>query len=52
MHLFAGVFKGNLGSRFKDSWKALLSGTLLAGLMLALAGLYEAASLILAGQFG
>lgn len=52
VHLGAAVFKGQFGKRIKRSFAVLLSGTLLSGIMLAIAGLYEAVSLILAGHFG
>jgi hypothetical protein len=46
VHIFAGLFKGNFGKRLGESIRALLSVTLLSAIMLALAGLYEAATLI------
>ncbi|MFP6583028.1 MAG: hypothetical protein VCD00_10815 [Candidatus Hydrogenedentota bacterium] len=48
VNLTIGIFKNQFGRRLKQSCLALMSGTLLAALMLALAGLYEAATLILA----
>lgn len=47
-NLAVGIFKNQFGRRLKQSCLALMSGTLLAALMLAFAGLYEAATLILA----
>lgn len=45
---FVGAAKNDLWTHVKRGSRALLSGTLLAGIMLALAGLYEAVTLILA----
>ena len=45
--VFRGLQKDNLKERLKQGFKVVTSGTLLAGVMLGIAGLYEAASLIL-----
>ena len=47
-NLVAGAMKNEFLAGLKRSIQVLMSGTLLAGIMLALAALYEAATLILA----
>lgn len=49
-HLALFIFKGGFFKRLKEGSKAILSGMLLTGIMLALAGLYEAATLIAAAR--